>query len=308
MNATTPVSQRAADEAFEYCARLSASHYENFPVASLFLPEEKRPYIQAIYAFSRCADDFADEGDLLPEARLDLLDDWERKLDRSYEGDADHPVFIALAETVRRNAIPRKYLADLLSAFRQDVVRNRYDTTADLLDYCSRSANPVGRIVLHIFGHRDEELCLLSDNICTGLQLANFWQDVGVDLGKNRLYIPLSEMERHGYTEAEWRGRVLNDRFRALMKSLVAMTRDMFRAGVRLPELAERDIALELRLVWLGGMAILGGVERSGYDVYASRPILGTRQKLGILLRGFFMKDLSRFGMPRYRKKPWDLT
>ncbi len=308
MDQATVIDTRTSDAAFEYCARLTAAHYENFPVASLFLPEEQRPYVQAIYAFSRCADDFADEGAMPASARLELLDDWERKLDRAYEGEADHPVFIALAETVRRNSIPRQYLADLLSAFRQDVVRKRYDTVPDLLDYCSRSANPVGRIVLHIFGHRDESLCLLSDEICSALQLANFWQDIGVDLEKDRLYLPLAEMERHGYTEADWRGRVVDDRFRSLMRSMVSMTREKFRAGVSLPGLAEREIALELRLVWLGGMTILREVDRSGYELYNTRPTLGRRAKLGILLRGFFMRDLSRFGKPRRRKKQWDLT
>lgn len=308
MGPAAVTNNRAADAAFEYCAKLTAAHYENFPVASLFLPEEKRAYVQAIYAFSRCADDFADEGSLSAAARLELIDDWERKLDRSYEGEADHPVFIALAETVRKNSIPRKYLADLLSAFRQDVVQNRYETLPDLLDYCSRSANPVGRIVLHIFGHRDESLGLLSDEICSALQLANFWQDIGVDLQKDRLYLPRSEMALHGYSEAEWKGRVVNDRFRSLMRSMVEMTREKFRAGVTLPALAEREISLELRLVWLGGMTILREIDRLGYDLYDSRPALGTRRKFGIVLRGFFMRDISRFGRPKRRKKPWDLT
>jgi squalene synthase HpnC len=308
MTGATTIGDRILDAAFEHCARITSSHYENFPVASLFLPEEKRPYIQAVYAFSRAADDFADEGDIPAGTRLELLDDWERKLDRSYEGDADHPVFIALAETVRRNHIPKEFLSALLSAFRQDVVKHRYGTIAELLDYCSRSANPVGRIVLHIFGHREAELCLLSDRICTGLQLANFWQDLGADLARDRLYVPLSEFDRSSYTEEDWAARVADDRFRAMMKSLVVMTREMFREGARLPDLTERDIALELRLVWLGGMAILRGIERSGYDVYASRPALGALDKAGILFRGFFMKDLSHHGMKKKRKKPWDLT
>jgi squalene synthase HpnC len=298
----------ATDAAFEYCARLATSHYENFPVASLFLPEEKRPYVQAVYAFSRSADDFADEGEIPAQERLDLLGEWERKLDRCYDGDADHPVFVALAETVARNQIPKQYLADLISAFRQDVLTRRYASMEDLLDYCSRSANPVGRIVLHIFGHRDEERCVLSDRICTGLQLANFWQDVGVDLGKDRLYIPLDAMERHGYAENDWRGRTVDDRFRSLMLEMVALTRGMFREGAALPALAERDIALELRLVWLGGMTILRAVERGGYDVYDRRPALRFADKAGILLRGFFMRDIARFGLPAKRKRPWDLT
>jgi squalene synthase HpnC len=308
MTPSGTIGDREADAAFEYCARITSRHYENFPVASLFLPEEKRPYIQAVYAFSRGADDLADEGDVPAPERLAHLADWERRLDRSYEGEADHPVFIALAETVRRNRIPKEYLAALLSAFRQDVVKKRYDTMEDLLDYCSRSANPVGRIVLHIFGHRDEALSLLSDRICTGLQLTNFWQDLGSDLAKDRLYIPRTVMERHSYTEEEWARRVVNDNFRSMMEHLVTATRGMFREGARLPDLAEKDIALELRLVWLGGMAILRAIERSGYDVYTSRPALGALEKAGIVFRGFFMKDLSRLGLPRKAKKPWDLT
>jgi squalene synthase HpnC len=302
----TVLTGAATDAAFDHCARLAARHYENFPVASLFLPEEKRPYIQAVYAFSRCADDFADEGDL-PQERLDLLAGWERKLDRCYEGEADDPVFIALAETVARNQVPKAYLSDLLSAFRQDVVTSRYASTDDLLDYCSRSANPVGRIVLHIFGHRDEERCLLSDRICTGLQLANFWQDVGIDLAKDRLYLPLEAMARHGYSEDDWRARAADDRFRSLMAEMVALTRALFREGAPLPALAERDIALELRLVWLGGMTILRAVERARYDVFNRRPALRASHKAGILLRGFFMRDIASFGI-RKRKRPWDLT
>jgi len=298
----------ATDAAFDHCARLATRHYENFPVASLFLPEEKRPYIQAVYAFSRSADDFADEGNLPAQERLDLLGEWERKLDRCYEGEADDPVFVALAETVERNRIPKAYLSALISAFRQDVLTRRYPSMEGLLDYCSRSANPVGRIVLHIFGHRDEERCLLSDRICTGLQLANFWQDVGVDLAKDRLYIPLDALARHGYTEDDWRRRLVDARFRSLLGEMVSATRVMFREGAALPALAERDIALELRLVWLGGMTILRAVERSGFDVYDRRPVLRSGDKAGILLRGFFMRDLARFGMPRMKKRPWDLT
>ena len=298
----------AADEAFEYCARIAAAHYENFPVASLFLPAEKRAYIQAVYAFSRIADDFADEGEIPPEERLRRLDEWGGMLDRCYEGSAEHPVFIALAETVERTGIPRKLLADLLSAFRQDVVTRRYLSTDLLLDYCSRSANPVGRIVLHLFGHRDETLGVLSDRICTGLQLANFWQDVGSDLARDRLYLPLDAMARHGYTEEDWRARRSDARFRALLAELVGMTRSLFREGAGLPARVERDIALELRLVWLGGMTILRAVERSGYQVYERRPALGFADKAGIILRGFFLRDLAGYGLPKKRTPAWDLT
>ncbi len=308
MPQSPPVASRAADAAFEYCAKLTTSHYENFPVASLFLPEEKRDYIRAVYAFSRIADDFADEGDRTPGERLALLDDWGRRLDDAYAGSADHPVFIALAETVRKNRIPREYLADLLSAFRQDVSVKRYGTLDELLDYCSRSANPVGRIVLHIFGHRDEELGRMSDCICTALQLTNFWQDLGYDISRDRLYLPAAEMHRFGYSEEDWRKRVVDERFRGLMASMVGMTRDLFAAGSALPDKVERDILLELRLVWLGGMSILRRIERAGYDVFSMRPSISTPGKIMLLARGLLMRDISRYGRKRERKKPWDLT
>ncbi len=308
MPTTQPAAASTADAAFAYCAKLTNAHYENFPVASLFLPEEKRDYVRAVYAFSRVADDFADEGARTVDERLALLDDWGRRLDDAYAGNADHPVFIALAETVRKNRIPREYLSRLLSAFRQDVTVNRYETLDGLLEYCSRSANPVGRIVLHIFGHREEELGRMSDCICTALQLTNFWQDIGSDLERDRLYIPLSEMERLGYSEREWKARVVDDRFRKLMSSLVGTTRDLFMAGSGLPDRVERDILLELRLVWLGGMSILRRIERSGYDVFSRRPSISVPGKAMLLARGFLMKDISRYGRKKERKKPWDLT
>jgi squalene synthase HpnC len=308
MTPPTTVTPAGADAAFEYCARLTAAHYENFPVASLFLPEEKRDYVRAVYAFSRVADDYADEGERTVDERIALLDDWGRKLDDAYNGEADHPVFVALSETVRKNRIPKDLLSDLLSAFRQDAIGHRYGTLDDLLDYCSRSANPVGRIVLHIFGHREEELCRMSDCVCTALQLTNFWQDLGTDLARGRLYLPDSEMERFGYTEPAWRERVVDDRFRALMASLVGTTRDLFMAGAGLPDRVERDIHLELRLVWLGGMTILRKIEESGFDLYGRRPKLTLPAKFMIVARGFLMKDISRFGRRKERKRPWDLT
>ncbi|HLB01189.1 MAG TPA: squalene synthase HpnC [Bacteroidota bacterium] len=304
----SPYNARHADAAFEYCAKMTAAHYENFPVASLFLPAEKRPYIQAVYAFSRHADDFADEGDLPDADRLALLDDWENRLDGAYNGEADHPVFIALAETVRKNRIPKEYLTSLLSAFRQDVVKSRYATLDELLDYCTRSANPVGRIVLHIFGHREEDLGKMSDCVCTALQLTNFWQDLGTDRERDRLYLPADEMERFGYSERGWRAGLVDDRFRELMCSLVGMTRDLFDAGAALPDRVERDILLELRFVWLGGMSILREIEKSGYDVFTRRPALTRTGKIMVVARGFLMKDISRFGRPKKRKKAWDLT
>ena len=293
------------DEAFAFCANVTVSHYENFPVASLFLPAEKRPYIQAIYAFSRIADDFADESALSPEERLANLQHWDEMLSQCFQGEATHPVFIALRETVTRQNIPVEPLRDLLTAFKRDVTQSRYDTFEDLLSYCKCSANPVGRLVLMIFGYRDDHLFELSDSICTALQLANFWQDVAVDLGKDRLYIPLEDMRRFGYPIEKWKGKIVDDSFRNLMSFEVDRTKELFYAGAELPSVVGSDLQVELRLVWFGGMKILKMLSRVKYDVFQKRPALTFIDKTLILLRTIVTSDLSRYGKKR---KPWDLT
>lgn len=292
------------DEAFAYCAKITNDHYENFPVASLFLPQEKRPYIQTIYAFARTADDFADELKRPPSQRLSLLDEWQEQLQKCYEmSETTHPVFIALAETVRRLNIPIEPLRDLITAFKMDVTRNRYATFDEVLQYCKHSANPVGRLVLMIFGYRDEYLYALSDNICTALQLANFWQDIPVDLEKNRIYIPQSDLQQFGYSEDDMREHETDERFRKLLKFEVDRTREMFYAGSKLPSLVDRDLRLELRLIWFGGMSVLRKIERSRYDVFRQRPKLGFWTKLAILIRGLFIRNLTI-----YKRTPqWDL-
>ena len=293
------------DEAFAYCAVLTESHYENFPVASLFLPAEKRPLIQALYAFSRTADDFADEPGCSHDERIQLLNDWEIKLQNCYDGTVEHPVFIALREVIRKHDLPINPLRDLLTAFRRDVTQTRYQSFDDLMTYCACSANPVGRLMLMIFGYRDEELFKLSDAICTALQLTNFWQDVKVDLLKDRLYIPLDDMSTFGYSENDWKMKIANTEFTTLMKFQVDRTREMFYAGAELPALVDRDLQLELKLVWFGGMSILQMLDRSRYDVFAHRPSLRFSNKLMILLRGLVINDLVHYK----RKKPiWDLT
>lgn len=299
--AQSPVIHKnySLDEAFDYCATITNAHYENFPVASLFLPEEKRPYIQAIYAFSRVADDFADERDRLPEDRLADLNDWDEKLHQCFEGHADHPVFIALRETVTQLGLPIEPLHDLLIAFKRDVTQNRYETFDDLLSYCSCSANPVGRLVLMIFGCRDEEMFKLSDDICTALQLTNFWQDVAVDYKKDRLYIPIEDMNRFGYSLQDWTNGTLNDRFRDLMKFEVTRTREMFFRGVDLPTLVLKELQFELKLVWIGGMTILKKIDSVKGNVLTQRPSLSTFDKGMILLKGLMLKDLRHFGKKR---------
>jgi len=296
------------DEAFSYCAAVTQAHYENYPVASFFLPQEKRPYIQAIYAFSRIADDYADEQNISKDERLTKLNDWEEKLRQCYDGNADHPVFIALKDTVKKNDIPIEPLKDLLAAFKRDVVQNRYDTFEDLLSYCKCSANPVGRLVLMIFNYRDEKLFELSDCICTALQLTNFWQDVRVDREKDRLYIPIEDMRKYDYSLDCWRDGMLNDGFRKLLRFEVERTREMFYKGAELPSLVAKDLQLELKLIWFGGMEIIRMIEKNRCDVINSRPQLKAFSKFQIFLRGFIFNDLSNYKKKRKRKEPWDLT
>ena len=298
----------SVDEAFAYCAEITEAHYENFPVASIFMPQEKRQYVQAIYAFSRIADDFADEFNLSKNERLNRLNDWEEKLKQCYEGNTDHPVFIALHETIKRLEIPIDPLRDLLTAFKRDVVQNRYETFDDLLSYCKCSANPVGRLVLMIFSYRDEKLFELSDHICTALQLANFWQDVKVDKEKDRLYIPIEDMINYRYTIDKWNDGITDDSFKKLMNFEVARTREMFYKGAELPALVARDLQLELKLVWFGGMGILKSIEKNKYNVLNIRPKLKTSDKLSILMRGLLLNDLPNYKKKRVKKEPWDLT
>ncbi len=299
------VTPRSLDEAFAYCAAITSRHYENFPVASLFLPEEKRPYIQAIYAFSRIADDFADEPGRDASDRIQNLDAWEQQLVDCYAGNAVHPVFIALRETIHRLNIPLEPLRDLLSAFRQDVVKERYETFAEVMDYCRRSANPIGRLVLLTFGYHDDRLFELSDSICTGLQLANFWQDVAVDCERGRVYLPAEDQHRFDCAIVPGGTIDVDDRFRALMKFEVDRTRNLFEHGAALPSHVDKDLELELKLVWFGGMAILRKLDRSKYDIVRRRPRLNAFDKLLILGKGLFVGDLTQIGQ---KVKIWDRT
>ena len=216
------------EEAYGICGRIARQHYENFPVASLLLPAAMRPHVAAIYAFARAADDFADEGDRAPAERLALLDDWGSRLAASVPHGPGIPtsaqrlapspyadaVFLALGHTIRSCSLPVPLFEDLLSAFRQDVVRKRYGTWADVMDYCRRSANPVGRLVLRVAGHADPHLDRASDAVCTALQLANFWQDLDRDWRIGRLYVPRDEIERFGASEADLDSRVISAAWR----------------------------------------------------------------------------------------------
>jgi hydroxysqualene synthase len=283
------------DRAYEYCEKLTRSHYENFPVGSALIPKRLRKHFYSIYAFARIADDFADEGYGKGHSegeRLDLLDQWQRMLIESLAGRASHPVFVALAETVSEFDLPSALFEDLISAFAQDVTVRRYESFDHLLDYCRRSANPIGRLVLMLFGYRDRQRHQWSDDICTALQLANHWQDVAVDLDKDRLYLPLEELQRFDLSVDDLKRRDASHGFRRLMKFEVERTRALFERGRPLCTSVSGRLGLELRSVWLGGMRILDRTEENAYDVFTKRPVITSTDKLKILLgavskRGF---------------------
>jgi squalene synthase HpnC len=287
-NSTEPAARSVAD-AFAYCERMARAHYENFPVGSLLAPKNRRKHVYSLYAFARTADDFADEGHetghLTAAQRLTALDDWEQRLEDCYSGRADHPVFVALTRTVKELRLPIKLFRDLLSAFKQDVAKRRYADFDEVLDYCARSANPVGRLILLLFDYRDERLHQLSDCICTGLQLANFWQDVAVDIGKDRIYLPQDEMARFGVTVEDLRARRFDRPFASLLEFQVERTKELFGRGRALPSLVGGRLAIELRLTWLGGMRILERIEELGYDTLNARPTITTADKIGLLVK-----------------------
>jgi len=284
-------SAKEIDEAFDYCARITNSHYENFPVASLFLPQEKRPYIQAIYAFARTADDFSDEGKFTADERIKRLDEWNEQLDLCYQRQSQHPIFIALEDTVHKLNLPKELFSDLLTAFKMDVTKNRFENFDELLFYCKHSANPVGRLVLLVFGYRDEKLFQYSDNICTALQLTNFWQDVLLDKQKNRVYIPLDDIKQYNYSMENWSDGVVENNFFPLMKFQVERTKQLFYDGIELLESVDKDLRLELRLVWFGGMKILRKIEKQNYNVFIRRPKLNVFDKLSVFYKGMFAKN-----------------
>ncbi len=275
-------SDRAAAlaQAYAFCARLAQSHYENFTIASFLMPRAMRPHMHAIYAYARIADDFADE-----DRDLGKLDQWERELDLCYAGSPRHPVFVALADTVRRFDIPREPFADLLRAFRSDVDFKGFETLEDLLGYARYSANPVGRLVLYLFGYRDARRQLLSDLVCSGLQLANFWQDVAIDLGKGRIYLPRRDMARFAYTPDDLQSGRVTRAYADLMRHEVAAARAMLVEGAALHRLVDRRLSRDVLMFAGGGLAILRAIERAGYDVFRSRPKLGKLDYLRIGLR-----------------------
>lgn len=269
-------------EAFRYCEDLAKSHYENFPVG-WFIPKSSRRYVFAVYAFARTADDFSDE-ESYEGRRIDELDRLERQLDRAVEGHAESPLFIAVAETLGKTGLAPKLLKDLLVAFRQDVTKKRYRNYQELEDYCVYSANPIGRIVLHLFGYKDPRLFDLSDRICTGIQLVNHWQDVAIDLSRDRIYLPEEDLRRFHYSYEDLRQRKMNESFRSLMRFEISRTRSLFYEGKDLMKDLEGRLRWQVSLMWLGPMKILEKIEAAGYNVFHSRPTLSKRDKLKLVL------------------------
>lgn len=268
----------------EYCRRITEGHYENFPVASLFIPPRLRQHIANIYAFARIADDFADEP-AFEGIRMERLDEWEEELSFAYRGKSIHPVFVALSETIHQFSLPEKLFKDLIHAFKIDVVKNRYKNFDEILYYCRHSANPVGRLVLLLFGYENDEWFSWSDSICTALQLANFWQDVSVDLKKNRIYIPQEEMVEFGVTEYDLEDGRLTDGLRKLITFQVERTEDLFLKGKPLcTAIPDKRLRLELKLTWQGGMTILQKIRANGYNVF-KRPSLARTDWLRILTK-----------------------
>jgi squalene synthase HpnC len=285
------------EEARAWCRHLAETHYENFHVATWFLPKALRPHFHSIYAYCRVSDDLGDEVGSTASA-LALLDQWERELDACYEGRMRHPVFVALAETIRACSIPKEPFADLLKAFRQDQTVTRYADMAQVLEYCRCSANPVGRLVLYACGEASEEKFRLSDATCSALQLANFWQDVRVDWGKDRVYLPQDDMRRFGVTDQTIANGVATDEFRALMRHEVDYARSLFEQGLPLIGMVNRDLAIDLDLFSRGGLEILRAVEQRNYDVLRARPAISKGTKLALGFRALCAKmfPFSRLG------------
>jgi squalene synthase HpnC len=284
-----PAHAPSRPEAESYCERLARSHYENFSVATWFLPKRLRQHFFNVYAYCRISDDLGDEtGDRA--ASLLLLDEWEAELNACYDGSPRHPVFVALAGTVREFDIPKQTFADLLTAFRQDQTVTRYQTFDDLLGYCHYSANPVGHLVLYLCGYRDPERQELSDFTCTALQLANFWQDISADYDKGRIYLPLEDLKRFQVSEEDISSKRNTKQFREMMQFEVRRAREWFDRGLPLVGRVSRELAIDLDLFSRGGQEILHAVERQDYAVLGNRPAISKARKLALVARAALHK------------------
>jgi phytoene synthase len=266
---------------------VAVGHYENFPVASLLLPAPLREPVEVIYRFARSADDLADEGTDPPDIRLEKLNRYHARLSRLERGEpADDALFRDLARIIRQHALPLQLFRDLLDAFRQDVTKKRYASYAEVLDYCRRSANPVGRLLLHLFKRTTDSDLRQSDAICSALQLVNFWQDVDIDYARdNRVYLPQDEMARHGVTESHLAEKRCDAAWRALMAFQVERSRQMMLAGAPLGRALPGRVGLEIRATVQGGLRILDKIQAADYDVFRRRPVLKAFDWPVLLLR-----------------------
>jgi squalene synthase HpnC len=286
-----PQSAPSLEESREYCCRLARTHYENFSVATWFLPQKLRQDFLNVYAYCRISDDLGDEvGD--PATSLALLDEWQSELDACYAGSPRHPVFVALAETVRKFDIPKHEFSDLLIAFRQDQSVTRFETFDDVLAYCRYSANPVGHLVLYLCGYRDAERQQLSDYTCTALQLANFWQDVSVDYEKGRIYLPLEDLRGHSVSEQDLAQHCNTPAFCEMMKFEVERARQWFDRGLPLIGKVDKELAVDLELFSRGGQEILNAIERQDFAVLGRRPVISKTRKLALVARAALGKFL----------------
>jgi phytoene synthase len=280
------------DAAYRHCWRIASSHYENFTVGSWLLPHRLRRHIAAIYAFARTADDIADEGAIDAAERLARLDAWEHQLEECYRGRRLRPIFVALGDTADRFELPIDPFRKLLRAFRADAEFKPFDTFVDLLKYCRCSADPVGHLILYLFGYRDPERQQLADQICTGLQLANFWQDIATDAAKDRVYVPFEDLARFGCSADDVKTGVCSHAVRDLMRFEVDRTRSMLTRGLELTAHVDRSLAREVCLFASGGLAILRAIEAVDYDVFTRRPTLSKRAKLWLVLQALVARRI----------------
>jgi squalene synthase HpnC len=278
---TDIASSPTLSQAYAHCSGIARSHYENFTVGSLFLPREFQSFLYVIYAFCRHTDDLGDEAD---GDRLAYLDAWEQELNQCYTGTPEHPIMVALQDTIRRFNIPDAPFRKLIEANRIDQRQRRFATYNDLLFYCQHSAEPVGRMVLYVLGYRDEERQRLSDATCTALQLANFWQDVQRDWVMGRVYIPQEDMARFGYTEQDLAQGVVDDRFRDLMRFEVDRAEAFFHQGEALVDTLTGTFKLDIALFTKGGLSVLDAIRRRSYDVLSSRPRVSKARKIWLML------------------------
>ncbi len=291
-----PPTRPTLAEAQAWCRHLATTHYENFHVATWFLPKRARPHFESIYAFSRAADDLGDEvADRATATRL--LGEWRTLLDECYDNPAAsmHPVFVALHQTIVETGVPKQLFGDLISAFEMDQVVTMHQSLDDLIGYSKLSANPVGRLVLWVSGYHDEARALLSDKVCTALQLANFWQDVVEDWERGRRYIPADQMARFGVTDEMIAAKTFTPEFKALMQFLVDYAGKMLREGGQIADEVDAELAVTLRLFEQGGRAALDGIIALDYDVLKQRPSVSKATKIKLLGGALFGKAASLF-------------